>query len=302
MLVNPFAVPGLKRPDDPLNPVREKEHTHYYVDVDNTAEAFDIFKAELSDPTSLVTDGRLVIVAGPEQCGKSALVNRCAHWVRERLMEVHHAAAVIDLTRVVELTETQAERRRSVCRTLINRLWQTGAVTDQQLLDFRAEPDDAYPYLAGAVQERFVAIVLLPPSGELARELVQYARDAQAKILFFGESSYTSYVETAWPELERAGTAPPIYLTVGSLTKRDAGRFADDRLRRSPHGPKLPPVKPDTLDLVTEKRPMSIGELQTLLYGLYEELRREPGLTDEVTYQYISEFYLRKAKLLGNRF
>lgn len=302
MSVNPFAVPGLNRPDDPLNPVREMKHTNYYVDVDNTAAAFGLFQDRLSDPTSLVTDGRLVIVAGPEQCGKSALINRCAHWVQERLLGSRHSARVFDLTRLVELTETKADRRRSVCRALIDRLWQAGAVTDQRLLELRGQPDEAYLYLAGAVQEKFVAIVLLPPSGELARELVQYARDAHSKILFFGESSYESYVETAWPELEHAGSAPPIYLTVGSLTKQDAGRFAHDRLRRSPTGPALPPVTADTLDRVTEKRPMSIGELQTLLYGLYEELRLEPDLTEEVTYQYISEFYLRKARLLGNRY
>jgi hypothetical protein len=301
MLANPFTVPEMNGPDDPLNPVRAEKHTLYYVSVDNTESAFQQFTEQLSDPTSLVTDGRLVVVTGQERCGKSALINRCAHWVRSRLVEARHGAEVIDLTRRAQLTDSQPDRRRFVCRALIDRLWQCGAVTDERLLDFRRDPDDAYSFLPGAVQEKFVAIVLLPPSGELASELVRYAGDAQSNLLFFGESAYESTVERARPALAQAASSSPIYLNVGSLIREDAGRFATDRLGRSQSGRSLPPVTADTLDLVTEKRPMSIGELQTLLYGLYEELRHRPDLTNEVTYQYITDYYFRKARLLGNR-
>ncbi|BCL15765.1 hypothetical protein [Micromonospora sagamiensis] len=297
---NPFAVPGLMRDVDPLNPVRNDGHLSLYVPVDNTETAFARCREEFRDASYLVDTGRLVVVTGDRGCGKTALINRCAYWLREQLSTVGLRGEIVDVTRQARENEPMAERRAKVCRALVDTVFQRQLFTSELAHQMREQPDDAYFNLASCLPTDLVLIVLLPRSADLTEELVTYATDARAQIVFFGETSYQLPDERR-QRLDHAGHAPPVYLEVGGLREHDAARFAEQRLGAVPDG-ELPRVDPKALDdYTTFRRHVSIGEVQRLLYGMYEKLRVQADRPDEVTYQHISQHFLSIAvSLLEN--
>jgi hypothetical protein len=294
---NPFAVPGLMRDVDPLNPVRHDRHVAFYVPVDHTETAFRQFQAQFEDPAHLVDLGRLVVVTGDRGCGKTALVNRCAHWLREWLVPAGLHGQVIDLTREARENQSMVERRARVSAALVDRLYEQRLLVSEVVREMRGEPDDVYRNLAGCLTPGLVPIVLLPRSADLTEELVGYATDARRRIVFVGETSY-GLSEERRQRIDQAGEAPAVHLAVSRLGARDASRFAEERLRRVPEGT-LPRVAPTALDEYTASRQrVSIGEVQRLLYGMYEKLRVQSDRPDEVTYQHISQHFLSTASLL----
>lgn len=294
---NPFAVPGLHRDVDPLNPVRHDGHVSFYVPVDNTETAFRQFQVQFHDPSHLVDTGRLVVVTGDRGCGKTALVNRCAHWLKHQLATVGLHGEVVDVTREARENQPISERRLRVCTALVDKMYEQRWCVSELYRDMRDRPDDAYRNLAGYLTAGLVLIVLLPRSADLTEELVSYAADARRRIVFIGETSY-GLPDERRHRLDHTGDAPAVHLTVSALGKRDASRFAEERLGRLPAGT-LPRVAPNALDDYTASRQrVSIGEVQRLLYGMYEKLRVQADRPDEVTYEHISRHFLSTASLL----
>ncbi|WBB77392.1 hypothetical protein O7606_13925 [Micromonospora sp. WMMD882] len=285
---NPFKVPGLMRDDDPLNPVKHGRHESFYVPVDNSEAAFEQCVRAFQDPSHLDDMGRLVLVAGHRGCGKSALVNRCAHWLRGQLAKAGLHGEVIDATKERREPEPMADRRARVCAALMEHLYANQLLVSDGAYQARTDPDAAYRTLASCLTPNLVPIVLLPPATDVPDELVTYAADARKKIIFLAETSY----EVPQRQIDRAGPAPAVHLAVGPLGERDAGRFAEARLQDVPAG-LLPRVAATTLDEYTRSRGrISIGEVQRLLYGLYEKLRVQPERPDEVTLHHISLYIL----------
>lgn len=294
---NPFAVPGLHRDLDPLNPVRHDRHVSFYVPVDNTETAFRQFQAQFEDPSHLADTGRLVVVTGDRGCGKTALVNRCAHWLRARLSAAGLHGEVVDVTREARENQPISERRARVCAALVDKLYEQRWCVSEVYREMRDQPDDAYRNLAGYLTAGLVLIVLLPRSADLTEELVGYAADARRRVVFIGETSY-GLPEERRHRIDQTGEAPGVHLTVSALGEKDASRFAEERLREVPEGA-LPRVAPSALDDYTASRPrVSIGEVQRLLYGMYEKLRVQADRPDEVTYEHISQHFLSTANLL----
>jgi energy-coupling factor transporter ATP-binding protein EcfA2 len=296
---NPFAVPGLMRHTDPLNPVRNHGHLSLYVPVDNTETAFQDCQEQFRDASYLREIGRVVVVTGEQGCGKTALINRCAYWLREQLPAVGLRGEIVDVTRQARVNESMADRRGKVCKAVVDTVYQRRLLVSDLVHQMREQPDDAYFNLAGCLPPELVLLVLLPPSADLTEELVTYATDARQRIVFFAETS-DDLPDERRHRLDQAGQAPPVYLEVGRLGEHDANRFAARRLRDVPEGA-LPRVAPEALDdYTTFRRHVSIGEVQRLLYGMYEKLRVQADRPDEVTFQHISQYFMSIASPTEN--
>ncbi|MER7458256.1 hypothetical protein [Micromonospora sp. NPDC126480] len=290
---NPFALPGLMRDVDPLNPVRNEGHLSLYVPVDNTERAFEEFCRQFADPSYLRDDGRLVLTAGGRGCGKTSLINRCAHWLQQQLRAANLIGEVIDVTKEAQDNESMADRRAKACKALLDKLYERKVFASKLAYEHRHSPDDALSMLPTCLAPDRVLIVLLPPSEDLTEELVQYTADARRRMVFFAETSYDLPDEHR-RRMDRAGALPPVHLRVGRLNPTDAGIFARERLSSVPPGA-LPPVADTALDEFTSHRLVPIGEIQRLLYGLYEQLRVQNDRPEEVTFHHIVHHFLRTA-------
>lgn len=289
---NPFALPGEVRDNAPLNPLRHETHLGLYVPVDNTQGAFEEFCDRFADPGYLRLDGRLVVTAGGRGCGKSSLINRCAHWLQDQMRTAAQlTAVVVDVTRGSSIAESMAARRARVYAALLDKLYANKTLIHDLAYQQRHSPDEALRTLPNCLDEHCALIVLLP-STELVDELVQYTQDVGQRMVFFAETT-AELSNDHRLRMDQAGAIPPVHLQVGRLDSADAGVFASERLH--PLRDVLPPVAKTALEELISRRLVSIGEVQRLLYGVYAQLRVQNVLPKEVTYQHISDHYVKHA-------
>jgi hypothetical protein len=306
--LNPFPLPGWQRtPMRPLCPWRDTQHRDYYVRVDDGDFQYDDFTQQMGDLSALLAEGRLVLVTGESGCGKTALVHRCADWVVREVerqggeggLGPEARGLVLDLTGCLPDGPAQSIEHRAahVCDELFGRLVDNGALRPQavgQLSPDRDTPRRIYPRLAAALVEGLVLVVLLPTPGELAAEVVQYARAfAGPKVLFMAESDLLDPDEVADIVRQLEAWVPPLTLHVGALEEGDVRRFVEDRLKRHSTVGRYPRMSDEAIEFLTGMA-KSIAQLQRTLHGTYES-RRSRGLScgedDVVTVDDIVAFF-----------
>ncbi|MGP4020770.1 hypothetical protein [Saccharopolyspora sp. 5N708] len=306
--MNPYLVPGTTgRPQAPLCPYETNEHEKYYVPVDNTQAAFERFQEEIGDTASLLHEGRLVVATGQQGCGKTSLINRCAAWLAEHL----GYGEIISLVDESSASDPIEHRLTLVYECLLADLARLRVLSSdqlQELAELRDRLDLGYRTLSNrldALDSGLALIVVLPSSEDLVREIEHYARFARRKILFFAESSYVDYVDRHWAQIRRACRAEPVLLRVGPLDDGDGWLFARARQELHPDAGVYPKVTEETmLRVTTSGYPRSIGQLQTLLHGVYEDLRRrspeELALrSPELSYEEITDYFFRLMRTPG---
>lgn len=302
--MNPYLVPGLEAtPNGPLCPFHTPEHERYYVPVDSTKEAFEQFQAQIGDLRGLGDEGRLVVVAGQHGCGKTALINRCATWLRDSLADLDINCEISSLTQECLTNEPIQHRMDHVFQCVVDDLLKREQLSEEDrvraLKERRDGIDIAYRFLSSALDSNnVVTIVLLPPSEDLVKEVERYAQYARKSIVFFAESSFVRAIEMSWPAIHSAGRVPPIRLEVGPLRERDGWLFAEARQEYHPNVTTFRKVSEATMRRVTDGWNTSIGQLQALLFGVYRELNNLLGpegmvVSDEVTYSEITNYWFK---------
>ncbi|GHJ18314.1 hypothetical protein TPA0908_63090 [Micromonospora sp. AKA38] len=288
---NPFAVPRLGS-TDPLNPLWYAEHVNYYVPVDNTEASFEQCQGRFADVAHLHHEGRLVLVRGERGCGKTALVNRCAHWLRDRLGRDGLRAEVVNLRQEAHENDPIPTRREHTCRALLDKLNELQLLRHNLAYEMRDRPDDAYRNLPGCLDTDQALIVLLPPV-ELIEELHYYAARAPRRMVFFAET--TSALDRRDRDVLGRNT---VHLEVDGFDHRHAARFAADRLGRLTPG-LLPPLADTALEeYIDDGRLATIREMQWLLFGVYETLRVQDERPNQVTWQDLARHFMREARRL----
>lgn len=280
--MNPYEVPHLDvGSGKPLSPLKHQGHEDYYVAVDHSDEAFEQFKSKIGDAAALKRDGRLVVVVGQEHCGKTSLLNRCAAWVRSALTtdgsggggpatEVH----VLNLVDACERNKSVLDRQQGVYSCVVDELERRDQLTAEQVKELREREDKldrGYRYLGLNLRPEALVVVLLPPT-ELLAEVVEYARFTQRRLLFMVETAEVDLIERKWSEVADVSSAEPLRLKVSLLKEGDGWEFVKSRHRLHPKGDACPKVTESAVQKVIETWKPSIGQLQTLLYGIYNEM------------------------------
>ncbi|WDZ83387.1 hypothetical protein [Micromonospora cathayae] len=286
---NPFATPMTLRPLAPLDPLRYPYHLSCYVPVGDTEVAFDQFRTTIGAPEDLRLDGRMVVVSGPGGCGKTSLINRCAQWLTEGSGTGDLHPVVLDLRRVGQPRQPTAERMAEVWDYALYSL------ESQRLLV--GEPDAlrgrtaAYSLLRSILVPDVLVVALLPPM-ELPAEMVRYARQPTPQVVFFMENSSDQR-----HTLGRDAATPPIDLAVRGVTEREAERFVHERLGQTAEP--LPRIAPGVIaQYVSLRKHVSVGELQRLLFGVYQEALEAAVPPDEITFDHLARYFLRVANAL----
>lgn len=293
-MVNPFLVPGWEEsPLRPLCPWRHQAHDKLYVDVNHTLAAFQKYTRRMSAVENLREDGRLVLVTGESGCGKTALINRCAHWTRDQLAGHGVRGEIVDLTRDGSQQSVE-ERMGLVAERLVDELAHNGVLPPAVHEGIRGlPPSRLYAGLGNALPADVVLIVLLPPA-EVVREVVAYAGLARRRVLFFAESSYFDHAQIS--RVRESSPEPPVLLSVGPLNPGDVRRFIEDRLDRNRRRGRYPRISVETMDRAAGPL-RSIAQLQRILSEVYEERgRQDSGYTDSdwVTYEDITRLFYEK--------
>lgn len=278
--INPFVV-GSWPPMKPLCPWQDPVHRHYYVSVDSTENAYQDFVAQMREDLSpLCREGRLVLVTGESQSGKTALVHRCAYWVRKQATGLELKAEIVDLTPIfLGLPEqTIPQRMAEAGRRLFDELDRRGCLRSDALTDLRKvqdKPESLYPRMSDALVAGTVLLVLLPVV-ELADEVKRYATMVRANVMFFVESAalHLDQAEDIVADLEQ--WMPPISLHVGLLRDGDARRFVEHRMTRHAELGRFPGLAEDSVETVAALV-RTVGELHRTLLGTYDEARRSLG-------------------------
>jgi hypothetical protein len=296
-VVNPFVVPGTEdNPDRPLCPWRPTtdNHRNYYVPVDNTERAFEYFTERLSHPARLRDYGRLVVVLGLDGCGKTALVNRCVDQVLAGLGVESVRGLVIDLRgERLEAASTKVRMGR-VWSAMLEQVGSAGALRRQVDSEFT----DGYRRLVQALADDVVLLVLLPPTADVPDELVEYARLAAGRILFFAECAWGARMPGVLPLLRAEAAEPPIELHVSMLGPDDFWHYAEVRqaaFLETAHRDRLVYVTKETMNMVSRDvvqagTPWSIRRLHRTLVNVSEHVRTKSGQPGELTYDDFKDY------------
>lgn len=276
-LINPFQLHG--SPTQLLCPWRYSSHRELYVDVDNSARAFQDFIQAMGDLSTLLTHGQLVLVTGETGCGKSALINRCVDWLIEELTARQLRGEVVDLTRTMNGMPQLpvADRLSAVCGLLLDQLNIDGLLTGgafEALAPNNSQPDRIYPYLTRVLKDDWVLIVLLPTPADLRNEVIRYAGLARGRVLFLVESALLDEDDVSEILRAQRDWIPPIRLCVSPLRPGDVRKFAFARLGHHSDRGSYPRMSDGTLDSV-ESALRSIAQLQQTLFATYETRRRD---------------------------
>lgn len=287
--INPFVIPGREdAPRSVLCPWRDACHEPLYVEIDNYAPALQAFKEQFVSPLLLKEACRLALVGGESGCGKSALRNMCAHWLKDELAKKKLRAEIFDLARETDaLNHGQGgavidikARMARVCSSLVRKLAGMdlieGKLRDTLLESAVAAPYEVYAELANAMADRdgehVVPIVLLP-SSDLPTEIEEYLRMPGSRIVFFAEA-VMSPGELNYIGAGQNAEMPPATVSVGTLGEADVALFVEKRTEQRQADGVFPRLHTDLVEYLAKSPNLTIAELQSHLTGLYEHARR----------------------------
>ncbi|GGQ45445.1 hypothetical protein BKA00_006357 [Actinomadura coerulea] len=282
----------------PLCPWETPDHADRYAAVDHAQHAFEEFQGHFADCSPLLAKGRMVLVSGGSKCGKTSLIHRCAHWLRDH-PPADHRPMIIDLTRDHAKAGSIDDRMGEVWKRLLRELKFSGIFEKEELGLLGEETGGplalAYETLSRLLQQKKWIFMLLLPQSTVPEELVRYGGlAAERNLLFFAETSYEDVAETSARQLY---AAPPLRLRVGTLGAEDGWAYLSHFV---PDG-SGPTVSEETMRKVIQERnlgvqPMTVTELQRLMRGIWsyaaEHGRTDLTFDDFKTYAYRTAEYL----------
>jgi hypothetical protein len=279
--INPFLIPGREHaPKTALCPWKWEPHAGYYINVDNYDQSLSSFTSKFVNPEFLRDSSQLVLVTGDSGCGKSALRNKCAHWLKSTLPGKNLLAEIVDLTQEYDRApghETIFDVKRRMSSTgeqLIDELASLNLIDEasqEKLKGLTENPRRLYLALPGALDKHKnsdVVLLLLLPKVGMAAEVEEYAAMPGRRVVYFMESAWVTSRVDQIASLQ-GGDTPPVTLTVGVLNPGDARRFVDQRFVRGQEHGQFPGLDDEVVEEFDSNNEMSIAYLQSILSHMY---------------------------------
>ncbi|MFI0406040.1 hypothetical protein [Actinomadura sp. 3N508] len=239
----------------------------------------------------------MVLVSGGSKCGKTSLIHRCAHWLKDH-PPAGHQVGITNLTRDDAKGASIDVRMRDVWKRLLHELRFSG-IFERHELDLLSEqidepPVQAYDTLSRLLRPKSWILVLLLPQSSVAEELVRFGHlAAEPNLLFFTETSYEGVARDGVRLL--SPDAPPLWLSVGTLDVEDGWAYLSHFVADG----SSPAVTEETMRKVVQERnlgvqPMTVTGLQRLMRGMWQ-YAVEHGKTD-LTFEDFMTYAYRTAE------
>jgi hypothetical protein len=305
--VNPFALPQRSSDDfRPLCPWECAEHERYYIEVDHTQAAFEEFQAAIQSNPGSVASGSVVLASGSEGCGKTALIHRCAFWLRSWIGDHQSKTLVIlDLTREGLQGTATPGRVEHICGRIIDQieigLLFKGEAELKLLEKRRSDPAKLYPILGQLLANNAMVLAVLLPPIEVADEIKYYAGLAKPSIVFFCETSYDQVAQYCSSRFGPTTATPVMRLSVGVLSVDDGWIFVGSRLSKASQASQpLPVLSEATIRRLMEIRikgrgKATVRELQMACLNVFEQAIA--GKSQTVEFADFANYYTLRGSL-----
>ena len=228
---NPFTTPGAT---EPLRPWEYPEHEHYYADVDDSNKSYAAF-CQYASKVNVSMAGFLALVYGKAGCGKSALINRAAHWVEDNPPTSSKLVLVVDLSGEAEGAAVES-KIQSQCLVLPELLYNSEVITDAEFEGLNQRTDRLpkfFSFLEVLLKKKRLVLVLIQPRVELRQEFEAYqATWRRRNMICLCETDDDELLEYAEKAYSINSGKPVLCLRVGSLKAHDGWKFVQTRLNR----------------------------------------------------------------------
>lgn len=230
--LNPFVFPERgDKCNQPLKPWEIEAHESLYVDVDGTKLAFEQF-IKYVNGVDIKSSGFISLVTGSDGCGKSALLNRCAHYFK-----VQHAskleAVIIDLSDEGQPSLPVAEKVAAACQLILDHVELIDGLlstAQEQRLQSRIDrPLQALDYLSSTLLSKKKCLVIILPAIELVEELKSYTTLRRKGVFLLCETSEPVVREYATAHYGPAVQFPINLMSLGVLNPEDGWKLVSAR-------------------------------------------------------------------------
>lgn len=260
-VANPFDVAGAELP-----------RSDHFVDAGGSEHAFRDFAARCT-PADVLRTGRFVAISGPPGSGRTSLGNRCADHFRSQCVAAGIELATVDLQGPGSMLESSEEIFARIRGALSS--FHGGAATTLAEVSHRLKAVGT------------IALIRLPEITNLAY-LRRFANEEHPGLLFIVDVMSREPLDHAEFGLEPDNG---FFLHVSTLTAEDAIALVRSRVT----DPRLPQISRETIHRLLAARPMTVRELQMLLYQAYREVAENRSRPSELTYEHLTDVYYRTA-------
>lgn len=285
---SPFQVPGtsdVASTDHYLRPWEYPQHSSYFVDIDNTEQAYHSF-IDVASHWKIPFSGQSVVVAGHDGCGKTSLLNRCAAYLNTKFKDT----LIIPLNCRL-LGKTREQVASSVSSHLIDALCDVDGLlseVDRKLLETRG-----LTAVSSLLKQRGRSMVLLLPPIEVYDHLVElFDKIPSRHTCMMIEFSNPSITEQCRKQHSISASRPVVLLEVGPLRLEDGWRFIEERQKC-----------PDTVPLSIERSAIdrfiqvrargrfrvTVREFERLCHKLW---LRHKAATGPIGYEDLADVYM----------
>lgn len=283
----------------PLCPLMRADDEARYLAVDSSLECFNEFKAAFADPERWKSQGHLVVVTGDRGYGKTSLVQRCAHWLREQARS-HGAVVVVDLSdeRWGEKV-TEEMRLKRTLSWILDALRDTLEKDELEQIAQHSELADSFRDLGRVLGSRLdsqgaaqpVLLIVLLQGYPRPAEIEQYYQLARPGMFFFAElfeREEIAKVTTMMPDFNRVTTGVH-HLALSVLKSGDADLLVDWIRHNGGSWPEIPKVVRDHFNNTITGYKVGIRELGKLAWGTLAVAAAEAA--HRVTVIHIAKYY-----------
>lgn len=285
-----------------LCPWKDEDDEAYFADVDGTQNAFEHY-AELAKRQVHLAGGSFHLVVGPEGCGKTSLINRCAAHYREvnnSTSDQGRATIIIDVSKDVPASVAVKQKPEEVWQIVMDELVehvpilttdQVGKITNDSLAF-----GSSLRQLSRCLAKNGSSLAIILPQIELDKEVDAYFDLVKNNVALFAECTDERVAEYCNRVYGSKSDVQAQVMRLKPLAVEDGKTFVANRLTRRTED--CPSIEAEVVDQmmatrVGEGTSTNIRELHLVCEAVYEGVLKRGG--NSVQYEDFSDLYLKKA-------